>query len=342
MLDESGRAYQHTFVFKQGIATMPLTFLDKATVGSYLSQMWKKDLNTGEDPANGKWYENGANNDGAGLYGGLTDNAATQLQFNDAQKQYIPEQVVCDTASLDNRNGLAPQTTVQLSYNYTKSSSTTHTTSDSIKVGVGVDIKASATIFGIGADVTTKFSFEYTHSWGTATTESESQSFTFSQSVPVTVPQGKVYQVVLTAMSQKLVIPYTAIVHVSGKTETWFEDRINGHYNWGMDAGSALQNIAQNSGRVSNGHRHGAADDAVHGPGVRYHQHVRCVDAAAGHHAASRGALAWAAPCPPPRRSRSYDPVQRGRHSGLNLLDAGACSTARPGRPASVRTPRCS
>ncbi len=225
---------------------MPLTFLDKATVGSYLSQMWKKDLNTGEDPANGKWYENGANNDGAGLYGGLTDNAATQLQFDDAQKQYIPEQVVCDTASLDNRNGLAPQTTVQLSYNYTKSSSTTHTTSDSIKVGVGVDIKASATIFGIGADVTTKFSFEYTHSWGTATTESESQSFTFSQSVPVTVPQGKVYQVVLTAMSQKLVIPYTAIVHVSGKTETWFEDRINGHYNWGMDAGSALQNIAQN------------------------------------------------------------------------------------------------
>jgi hypothetical protein len=152
---------------------------------------------------------------------------------------------VCDTATLDNRNGLAPSTTVQLSYNYSKSSSTTHTTTDSIKVGVGVDIKASATIFGIGADVTTKFSFEYTHAWGTSTTETESQSYTFSQSVPITVPAGKVYQVVLTAMSQKLVVPYTATVHVSGMTETWFEDRINGHYNWMMDAGSAFANIGQ-------------------------------------------------------------------------------------------------
>lgn len=224
---------------------MSLTFLDKATISSYLQKMWQKDLNTTEDPANGQWYENGANNDNIGLYGGLTDNAATQLQFNEAQKQYIPEAVVCDTATLDNRNGLAPSTTVQLSYSYAKSSSTTHSTTDSIKVGVGVDIKASATIFGVGADVTTKFSFEYTHSWGTSTTETETNTYTFSQSVPVTVPEGKVYQVVLTALSQKLVIPYTATVAISGTTETWFEDRINGHYNWMLDAGTAFADIGQ-------------------------------------------------------------------------------------------------
>src|SRR5262249_39770858 len=85
---------------------MALQFLDKATIGSYLSAMWKRDLNTGEDPANGKWYENGANNDHIGLYGGLTDNAATQLQFDDSQKQYTPQSVVCNTATVDNLNGL--------------------------------------------------------------------------------------------------------------------------------------------------------------------------------------------------------------------------------------------
>jgi len=224
---------------------MSLTFLDKTTMGSYLQAMWKKDLNTGEDPANGRWFDNGANNDGIGLYGGLTDNAATSLQFNESQKQYLPEAVVCDTATLDNTNGLAPSSTVQLTYSYARSASTTHSTTDSIKAGMGVDIKASATIFGIGADVTTKFSFEYTHAWGTSTTETETNTYTFSQSVPISVPKGKVYQVVLTAMSQKLVIPYTATVAVTGTTETWFEDRINGHYNWMMDAGTALANVGQ-------------------------------------------------------------------------------------------------
>lgn len=224
---------------------MSLKFLDKATIGSYLQAMWKKDLNTGEDPANGRWFETGANNDDIGLYGGLTDNAATTLQFNEAQKQYLPEAVVCDTATLDNINGLAPSSTVQLTYSYSKSASTSHSTTDSIKAGTGVDIKASAKIFGIGADVTTKFSFEYTHSWGTSTTETESNTYTFSQSVPVSVPKGKVYQVVLTAMSQKLVVPYTATVAISGTTETWFEDRINGHYNWMMDAATAFAHIGQ-------------------------------------------------------------------------------------------------
>lgn len=224
---------------------MALQFLDKSTIGSYLSAMWQKDLNTGEDPANGQWYENGANGDGIGLYGGLTDNAATQLQFDESSKQYIPQAVVCDSATLDNTNGLAPNSTVQLSYQYSNSSSTTHSTTDSIKVGIGVDIKASATFFGVGVDVTTKFSFDYTHAWGTSTTETESNTYTFSQSVPITVPTGKVYQVVLTAMSQKLIIPYTATVAISGSTETWFEDRINGHYNWNMDGGSAFQLIGQ-------------------------------------------------------------------------------------------------
>ena len=224
---------------------MSLQFLDKTMIGSYLTAMWKKQLSTHADPANGKWLEDGANHDRHGLYGGLTDSAATQLQLDESSKQYIPEQVVCDDATLDNLNGLAPSSTVTLSYQYANSASTSHSTTDSIKVGVGVEVKASATLFGVGAEVTTKFSFEYTHSWSSSATESTSRAFTFSQSVPVNVPAGKVYKVVLTAMSQKLIVPYTATIAVHGVTETWFEDRVKGHYNHTMSAARAFANIGE-------------------------------------------------------------------------------------------------
>jgi len=62
----------------------------------------KKELGTGKDPANRKWYEDGANHDGIGLYGGLTDTASTELLFDESQKAYTPQKVVCDTATLDN------------------------------------------------------------------------------------------------------------------------------------------------------------------------------------------------------------------------------------------------
>lgn len=37
---------------------------------SVLTNAWQKNLNTGADPANGKWFEHGANGDNIGLYGG--------------------------------------------------------------------------------------------------------------------------------------------------------------------------------------------------------------------------------------------------------------------------------
>ena len=99
--------------------------------------------------------------------------------------------------------------------------------------------------FGIGADITTKMSFEYTHSWTDSTSESETRSYTFRQSAPITVPAGKVYKVVLTAKSQKLTVPYRALIYVDGVTETWFEDRVKGHNNWSLRAGEAFEKIGQ-------------------------------------------------------------------------------------------------
>jgi hypothetical protein len=224
---------------------MALTHLDKKILGKYLSDMWKRELCTGRDPANGKWYENGANNDKAGLYGALTDNASTELLFDESQKAYTPESIVCDTATLDNRNGLAPQSTVELAYTYANATTTTHSTTNSIKVGVGFEIKAKASIFGIGGEATSKINFEYTHSWTDSRSENVSQSHTFKQSVPINVPSGRVYQVVLTAKSQQLTVPYRALIYVDGITETWFEGRVKGHYNWSLGAGLAFSKIAQ-------------------------------------------------------------------------------------------------
>jgi hypothetical protein len=63
--------------------------------------------------------------------------------------------------------------------------------------------------------------------------------------------------VVLRASAQQLVVPYKAIVYVSGMTETWFEDRINGHYNWMMDAGSTFNLINQYGSAGGDSHAYG-------------------------------------------------------------------------------------
>jgi hypothetical protein len=202
--------------------------------------MWKKHLGTDKDPANGKWYTNGANNDGVGLYGNLTDTIDQNATFDEANKKFTPTQRLAASSVVDNRNGLVGNTTVTLSYQYTDSVSTTHTTSNSVKAGIGLDFKAKAEIFGIGGEVTTKFSLDYTYTSTNASSSTQTRSQTVSQNVAVNAPAGKVYKAVLVASSQQLDIPYTVNVRVSGRTETWFEDRVNGHYNWFMDIGSAF------------------------------------------------------------------------------------------------------
>lgn len=224
---------------------MALQFLDKAKIGSYLTAMWQKDLKTDEDPANGEWYEKKPNGKTGGLYGGLTDNAETKLEFDEASQKYFPELAVRDTATLDNRNGLAPHAKARLVYQYTNSATTTHSTSNSVKVGIGLEITAKATIpiIGAGGEVKTTFNFDYTHEWGDTQSKTESKTLVFSQSVEIDVPTGKVYQAVLEALGQKLIVPYTATIKVTGMTETWFEDRIDGRYNYKMLARDAFEKI---------------------------------------------------------------------------------------------------
>lgn len=220
---------------------MSLQYLDGPTIGTYLSCAWQNDLGTTEDPANGQWYTTGANGDQIGLYGGLTDSAPQQLQLNTGAAVYNPQEIVADTAVVDNRNGLTPSSTVTLAYQYSTSVTSTHSTTVALKVGAQITFKVNEIVAEGSAQFSIGFDFSSTNTTANTTTQAQ----TFSQSVPVTVPKGKVYQVVLTAESQEITIPYTVPIQVTGTTETWFESTVNGHYNWSADAGTAFGWINQ-------------------------------------------------------------------------------------------------
>jgi Clostridium epsilon toxin ETX/Bacillus mosquitocidal toxin MTX2 len=223
---------------------MALQYLDVQTVGPYLANAWKHQLNTGEDPANGRWYTTGANNDGIGLYGGLTDTLPTGLVFDQSHLTYLPTQIVAASSIVDNTKGLTPQSTLHLSYTYSDSNTTSHTITNSLHVGVGLDIKAGVD-FVVEGEATVKFSLDYTFSYSSTSSETKGVSQTFSQDLPITVPTGKIYKGVLTASVQAIQVPYTASVIVKGTTETWFEDRVQGHYNWSTDIGTMFGWINQ-------------------------------------------------------------------------------------------------
>ena len=220
---------------------MALSYLDEGTIGRYLSEMWKRELGTGQDPANGRWYKNRPNGEVGGLYGDLTDRLSSELVFDESSIRYVNKPKICDTSIVDNRNGLTPHATAILSYNRTKSTTTSHSQTESMTVGIGMEIALKSEF----ADIKLNMKFEYSHSWGSSEAVSESESHTFSTSVDINVPPGKVYKAVLESQSPRIEIPYRAFIYVSGMTETWFERQVKSHYQWEMPIGFAFSRIAE-------------------------------------------------------------------------------------------------
>lgn len=204
----------------------------------------KKKMNTGLDPGS-KWTENGPNNDGVGLYGGLTDQVDADVKFDEAKKTYSKADIVVAYSVVDNRNGLNPENTVQLAYTYAKTQTQTHTVVSSVNTSLKIDVVARATILGIGADATSAFSFDYTYNVTNSTTTQESEQTTLSQNVDVSVPKGRVYQVKLVGTRTTLTVPITSYVYVTGNSETWFPSKVNDHYNWITDAGDLFSSVNQ-------------------------------------------------------------------------------------------------
>jgi hypothetical protein len=217
---------------------MPLTYLDPGTIGTALSCAWRTHLGTSESPSNdGKWLTNGANNDGIGLYGGLTDSLPASLTLDTDAATTTTTALLCDKSDINNLNGLnAIDNSVSLSYLASTTTSETHTVTQSVTLGEKFTLELN--------QVVAKESMEFSLSFTFTSTESETNSTTTTQTetttVPVYVPAGKVYQAVLTAEVQQITVPYTCVIKVTGTTETWFNNQVNGHYNYSTDAGTAF------------------------------------------------------------------------------------------------------
>lgn len=234
---------------------MSLNYLDAKTIGTALTCAWQKDLGTTKDPANGKWYTDGADSDSIGLYGGLSDTIPHQIQLDTSAAVYHPQQIIVDSAIVNNLNGLNPSSTVTLTYQYSTSIADTHSVTTAVALGAQFTIKVNEIV----AEETTQFNMSFTFSSTDSTTHTTTSTDTFSQTVPVTVPSGKVFQVVLSAAKQQITVPYTVGISVTGLTETWFKDRVSGHYNWVADAGTAFGWINQYgcAGRDSSAYSNG-------------------------------------------------------------------------------------
>jgi hypothetical protein len=223
---------------------MTLQFLDKRLIGAYVVDAWQNHFSTEMDPANGQWFTNGPNNNG-GLYGKLTDALVSELVFDQSKTIFTPHQLAAATGIADNRNGLTPNQTVTLTYQYSNATSSSHSTTNSLKIGVGVDVKFTGSLVFAQTEVSTKFSTEYGFSWTDTTTTTKSETQTFTQTIPVTIPQGKIYQVVLLCNKNEFQIPYSANILVSGQSAACFASPVNGQNIWIVDAGTLCSWINQ-------------------------------------------------------------------------------------------------
>jgi hypothetical protein len=214
------------------------------TLGSVLTKAWQKYTGDGSDPANGQWYTTGANGDSIGLYGGLTDTIDSVVSVG-TPSYTTPldslQPTVAMSSDIDNRNGLMtmPSSTT-LSHTYSKSKSYSHTSTTSTRVGVSQQYSLHVGIPGESVGATTTFSFDETWTTSNTATDTTQEQTTFSQTVPVLPPAGKVYRALLTYIENSATVPYSLNLHCSGETETWYESRVNGHYNWSSDAGSLI------------------------------------------------------------------------------------------------------
>jgi hypothetical protein len=200
---------------------------------------WQNYLGTESDPANGKWFRNGPNNS-AGLFGGLTDTLATDLVFDSGKASVNKQKAVAASTTLDNRAGLLNDSaaTQSLQWAVTNTASATHSSTSAVKSSISEKLSFKGA-FGV-ADLTseTTISFEYSYSWSDSTTSTQTDTKTFTSSMPIKVPQGKAYKLVVMADNDTVKVPYSAQIYLNGTSETNFASSVNGKQNWSTDAGT--------------------------------------------------------------------------------------------------------
>ena len=234
-----------------------LKVLDKQKLEPIIQKAWQKKLNTPLNPAgnNNQHLESGPDG-GGGLYGELSDYANESLDFEEDKKVYAPSTEIATTSTTDNRNGLSTlPDDVKLGYTFTKKSIYSNTWT------YGGEIKLGVTVTGwkkLGEAGGVNFEFKGTLNMSNTKTTEESEAITYEVTKHVKVPAGKVYKTVLYFDNQKLTVPYSHSIIVSGKSHTWFETPVNGHYNWKTDnAGELFEWINHYEAAGDQSHQYG-------------------------------------------------------------------------------------
>ncbi len=218
---------------------MTLQYFETNVLGPYIMDAWQNYLGTESDPANGKWFRNGPNNS-AGLFGGLTDTLATDLVFDTGKSTVNKQKAVAASTTLDNRAGLLNDSpaTQTLQWQIVNTASATHSSTNSVKSAISEKVSIKGKLFGQEASSETTISFEYSYSWSDSTTTTQTDTKSFQQQIPLKVPQGKAYKLVVLADNDTLKVPYSAQILLNGTSETNFANAVNGKQNWSTDAGT--------------------------------------------------------------------------------------------------------
>lgn len=226
---------------------MSLQYLETNVIGGYLVDAWQNHLQTESDPTSGKWFRQGPDNS-VGLFGGLTDILITDLTFDPGQSNINKSKDVALSTTLDNRAGLLNESpaTNTLSWQVTNSATTSHTQSHAVKNTLTTKYSAKATVPGV-AEVTKEITwgFEYSFSWSETEAVTQTETKTFTTSIPLKVPQGKAYKLVVLADRNSLTIPYHARIRIKGVSEANFDHAINGQTRWSANAGTVCSWIDQ-------------------------------------------------------------------------------------------------
>jgi hypothetical protein len=218
---------------------MSLQYLETNLIGSYLIDAWQNQLDTEKDPTSGKWFRQGPDNS-VGLFGGLTDILVTDLAFDAGAANVNKSRDVALSTTLDNRSGLLNESpaTNTLQWQITNSATTSHSKTNSVKSTVSekIVVEVSTELFAKFTSETT-LSFEYAYSWTDTNAVTQSETKSFTTQVPLKVPAGKAYKLLILADKASLSVPYHAQIRLKGTSEANFNDKVNGKAQWSASAG---------------------------------------------------------------------------------------------------------
>ena len=225
---------------------MTLHYLETNVIGAYLIDAWQNRLQTESDPVAGRWFRQGPDNS-AGLFGGLSDVLVTDLVFEPGQANVNRTKDLALSTTLDNRAGLLNDSpaTNSLSWQVTNTVATTKSQTHSVKSSLSEKIVAKGKIKLIELSSETTLSFEYAYSWTETQAVTRTEVKTFTASIPLKVPQGRAYKLLVMADRSALTSPYSATIRLKGVSEANFEHAVNGKTRHSADAGTICSWINQ-------------------------------------------------------------------------------------------------